>query len=468
MSSSRPRVQQRTRSENPTQTPSCWRSPPRGRGHPRRSSDWPGPARRAPRRRLHRCAGRVRARATRRRSRRFRSPSSARAQTPDAAAAPRRGRHRHPHPDGLRDGRGRRARPRTPALWTAAARGRRASAATASTATRAEAPKTRASRVIVHGTPTRRRRRSRPRQATADAVALVKDLVAIPAEWLGPADFAAARRRLGRGSSRRRRGPRRGRARASGGFGGILGVGQGSDRPPRLVRLDYAPADADAARRARRQGHHLRHRRPLAEARGVDGRHEVRHVRRGDRPRRAPRRRDASALPVQGDGVAVHRRQHAVGPRDAPGRRAAHARRHDRRGAQHRCRGPPRARRRTRRRQPRASRRDHRRRHAHRCHHDRARHAPRRRDGRRRRRRGRTSPPRAEAGELAWQLPLPAHMVDDLDSPIADLQNAKIGDPAGGSLFAGLFLRHFVGRTCRRGRMRPASRGCTSTSPASA
>ena len=49
-------------------------------------------------------------------------------------------------------------------------------------------------------------------------------------------------------------------------------------------------------------------------------------------------------------------------------------------------------------------------------------------------------------GELAWHLPLPAHMVDDLDSPIADLANAKIGDPAGGSLFAGLFLRHFVGR----------------------
>jgi leucyl aminopeptidase len=53
----------------------------------------------------------------------------------------------------------------------------------------------------------------------------------------------------------------------------------------------------------------------------------------------------------------------------------------------------------------------------------------------------------AEAGELAWHLPLPAHMVDELDSPIADLQNAKIGDSAGGSLFAGLFLRHFVGRT---------------------
>ncbi|MFV0374605.1 leucyl aminopeptidase [Microbacterium sp.] len=51
------------------------------------------------------------------------------------------------------------------------------------------------------------------------------------------------------------------------------------------------------------------------------------------------------------------------------------------------------------------------------------------------------------AGELAWALPLPAHMEDELDSPIADIQNAKVGDPAGGSMFAGLFLRRFVGRT---------------------
>lgn len=49
------------------------------------------------------------------------------------------------------------------------------------------------------------------------------------------------------------------------------------------------------------------------------------------------------------------------------------------------------------------------------------------------------------AGELAWRLPLPAYMRDELDSPIADLVNAKVGDPAGGSLFAGLFLQHFVG-----------------------
>ena len=36
-------------------------------------------------------------------------------------------------------------------------------------------------------------------------------------------------------------------------------------------------------------------------------------------------------------------------------------------------------------------------------------------------------------------------MEDELDSPIADLQNAKIGDTSGGSLFAGLFLQRFVG-----------------------
>ncbi|HPT94644.1 MAG TPA: leucyl aminopeptidase [Microbacteriaceae bacterium] len=53
----------------------------------------------------------------------------------------------------------------------------------------------------------------------------------------------------------------------------------------------------------------------------------------------------------------------------------------------------------------------------------------------------------AQAGEAAWQLPLPPHMKEDLQSSVADLQNAKIGDAAGGSLFAGLFLQEFVGRT---------------------
>ena len=51
------------------------------------------------------------------------------------------------------------------------------------------------------------------------------------------------------------------------------------------------------------------------------------------------------------------------------------------------------------------------------------------------------------AAEPSWHMPLPDHMEEELDSPIADMVNAKIGDPAGGSLFAGLFLRRFVGRT---------------------
>ncbi|MGB4136148.1 MAG: leucyl aminopeptidase, partial [Microbacterium sp.] len=48
--------------------------------------------------------------------------------------------------------------------------------------------------------------------------------------------------------------------------------------------------------------------------------------------------------------------------------------------------------------------------------------------------------------EPAWPLPLPDYMEESLDSPIADMVNANMGDRSGGSLFAGLFLRRFVGR----------------------
>jgi leucyl aminopeptidase len=50
------------------------------------------------------------------------------------------------------------------------------------------------------------------------------------------------------------------------------------------------------------------------------------------------------------------------------------------------------------------------------------------------------------ADELAWELPLPGYMEDSLDSPIADMINANMGDRAGGSMFAGLFLQRFIGR----------------------
>ncbi|GIG55576.1 leucyl aminopeptidase [Demequina activiva] len=47
--------------------------------------------------------------------------------------------------------------------------------------------------------------------------------------------------------------------------------------------------------------------------------------------------------------------------------------------------------------------------------------------------------------EAFWPMPLPAHLRDSLDSKVADLKN--IGDPMGGMLSAGVFLQEFVGDT---------------------
>jgi leucyl aminopeptidase len=84
---------------------------------------------------------------------------------------------------------------------------------------------------------------ARRAQVLADAVALVRDLVNTGPSDLVPAALAAEAERV---------------AAASGldvqvldekqlaeeGYGGIVGVGQGSVHPPRLVRLEYAPAGA--------------------------------------------------------------------------------------------------------------------------------------------------------------------------------------------------------------------------------
>lgn len=51
------------------------------------------------------------------------------------------------------------------------------------------------------------------------------------------------------------------------------------------------------------------------------------------------------------------------------------------------------------------------------------------------------------ASELAWPLPLPEYMEDSMDSRIADMINANMADRSGGSMFAGLFLQRFVGKT---------------------
>jgi leucyl aminopeptidase len=49
-----------------------------------------------------------------------------------------------------------------------------------------------------------------------------------------------------------------------------------------------------------------------------------------------------------------------------------------------------------------------------------------------------------QAEELLWPMPLPEELRQVLDSDIADLTNAKVGNRAGGMLVGGLFLSEFV------------------------
>ncbi|MFC8129701.1 leucyl aminopeptidase [Streptomyces sp. NPDC057302] len=48
-----------------------------------------------------------------------------------------------------------------------------------------------------------------------------------------------------------------------------------------------------------------------------------------------------------------------------------------------------------------------------------------------------------EAGEPSWPMPLPEHLLKGMDSPTADIAN--MGERMGGGLVAGLFLKEFVG-----------------------
>ncbi|MGB4778052.1 leucyl aminopeptidase [Microbacterium sp.] len=300
---------------------------------------------------------------------------------------------------------------------------------------------TRASRVVLHaeaaGDALTHAR------AVGAAMALVKDLVSTPAEWLGPQDVAEAALEAATGL------PidvavLDERELADGGFGGILGVGQGSDRPPRLVRLEYAPTGADRHIALVGKGitfdtGGLSLKPPtsmvgmkydmcgaatvLAVVQAVaklalpvrvtgwmcvaDNMPSGRAIRPGDVLRMLGGttvevlNTDAEGRLVLADGLVAASRTRpdvildvatltgaisvALGTRHTGvmGEEDAVAR---------------------------------------------------------------YLAAATAVGEAAWPLPLPEHMEDELDSPIADLQNAKIGDPTGGALFAGLFLRRFVGR----------------------
>ncbi|MEV7527525.1 leucyl aminopeptidase [Agrococcus sediminis] len=50
-----------------------------------------------------------------------------------------------------------------------------------------------------------------------------------------------------------------------------------------------------------------------------------------------------------------------------------------------------------------------------------------------------------EVGEQLWPMPIPEEMLPMLDSEVADLANAKVGNRAGGMLLAAAFLAEFIG-----------------------
>jgi leucyl aminopeptidase len=52
-----------------------------------------------------------------------------------------------------------------------------------------------------------------------------------------------------------------------------------------------------------------------------------------------------------------------------------------------------------------------------------------------------------ESGELFWPMPLPQELKALLKSDVADLVNAKVGNTAGGMLLGAMFLRQFVTKT---------------------
>ena len=130
------------------------------------------------------------------------------------------------------------------------------------------------------------RRHREAARVVAGAVLIARDWVNIPAE---PALSGVVRRRgarPGQGDQRSAVEVLDEKALGRGGYGGMLAVGGGSSRPPRLVRLSYAPRGAKFAPGPGRQGHHVRLRRPEPQARRRHVHDEVRHGRRGRGARR--------------------------------------------------------------------------------------------------------------------------------------------------------------------------------------
>jgi leucyl aminopeptidase len=57
-----------------------------------------------------------------------------------------------------------------------------------------------------------------------------------------------------------------------------------------------------------------------------------------------------------------------------------------------------------------------------------------------------------DSGELVWHMPLPVELRARLETDVADIANAKIGSTSGGMLLAGVFLKEFIGTSKKTGQ----------------
>lgn len=71
----------------------------------------------------------------------------------------------------------------------------------------------------------------------------------------------------------------------------------------------------------------------------------------------------------------------------------------------------------------------------------------------------------AQTGELLWHMPLPSELRELLNSELADMTNVKIGNRAGGMLIGGMFLSEFVPKEASWAHLDIASSGNNDFAP---
>jgi leucyl aminopeptidase len=70
-----------------------------------------------------------------------------------------------------------------------------------------------------------------------------------------------------------------------------------------------------------------------------------------------------------------------------------------------------------------------------------------------------------KTGELLWHMPMPSELRELLNSELADMTNVKIGNRAGGMLIGGIFLSEFVSKDASWAHLDIASSGNNDSAP---